>query len=249
MFSISDGKEKLLYNYKALESLKLKPLKMTPSNFLELNNNRAHSKSKFFSFQNGHYENNEENPSKFIKAKNKEISKINKQLFNKKVDILINKVFDRSENIRHYNSYRDSIHLNNMKFPILNNKSQSMNKYKLFKIKIKNLISTNFEHIFPEKYINSRERVITNENNKHNLYLSKYNFKPKAKKFKIKYLTKINSQENKKGFNMSKKEKLINKIMTIYSGKYQNKLLSNIKKENSYKKIDVGLNNNNIFLN
>ena len=48
---------------------------------------------------------------------------------------------------------------------------------------------------------------------------------------------------------MSKKEKLINKIMTIYSGKYQNKLLSNIKKENSYKKIDVGLNNNNIFLN
>ena len=248
MFSISDGKKKLLYNYKVLESLKLKPLKISNNIFLELSNNSSNSNRKMFSYPNRNYENIEENPSKYYKEKNKEMNKINNQLFNKKVDILLNKVFDKSENIRHYNSYKDSMNLKNIKFPKLNYKSQSMNKYNLFKNKIKKLISTNFEHIFPEKYINSRERAITNPNINHNLYLSKYNFDYKIKKFKIKYLNKIHTKEKQNKYNMGKREKLINQIITIYNGKNKGKLLLNINKEKFYKKIDVGLNLKNLYL-
>ena len=137
MFSIGDGKRKFLFNYKTLESLKLKFNKNTPNKFLTLYNKGSKSYTKLFSYNNHNYKNDENNPSKFIKTKKSEINQIKEKLLNKKVDILLNKVFDKSTSIRHYNSYKDSINICNKKLPKLNYKSHSIVKNNLFKNKIK----------------------------------------------------------------------------------------------------------------
>ena len=240
MFSIGDGKRKFLFNYKTLESLKLKFNKNTPNKFLTLYNKGSKSYTKLFSYNNHNYKNDENNPSKFIKTKKSEINQIKEKLLNKKVDILLNKVFDKSTSIRHYNSYKDSINICNKKLPKLNYKSHSIDKNNLFTNIIKKKILTDFNHFFPEKYINSREREITKVNTKNNLLQKRKKFADKNKLFIIKYINKDELEENKKEILLKRKEKLTNQFFNIYNGK-NGILFKNINKGKIEKKFDVGL--------
>ena len=239
-YSIGDGKRKFIFNYKALESLKLKSNKNTPNNFLILNNKSSKSYTKIFSYNNHNSKSAEKNPSKFVKAKKNEINQINKQLLNKKVDILLNRVFDKTASIRHYNSYKDTISLYHKKLTKINYKSYSLDKNNLFKNKIKKIILTDFNQFFPERYINSREREITKVNTKNNLLQKRKNFADKNKLFIIKYINKDELEENKKEILLKRKEKLINKFFNIYNAKNGN-LFKNMNKDKIEKKFDVGL--------
>ena len=242
MFSIGDGKRKLIYNYKALESLKLKPFENNINNNLMLTYHNSKSVKKLFSNKFEDLKYNEEVPSQFYKKKKKEIYLHKKQLLNKKIDILLNKAFDKSEGIRHYNSYKDSMNLYNQKLPIINSKSNSNYKNNLFKNKIKKLILTNFNRFFPEQYINGKERAKTNISNKSNLYKKKNKYGEKQQFFKLNFINKEPFSERKKEFNSKIKDKLINKNIVIYNSKNERKLLLDINKTNSNKKRDLRLN-------
>ena len=249
MYSIGDGKRKLIYSYKTLESLKLKPYKNIKRNFLVLNNSNSRSNKNYYSYEYQENKYSEENPSKFFLEKSKKLKTKNNILFNKKVDILLNKIFDKSANIRHYNSeqkieQKKSKNLIYNKFPKINCKSQSIYKSIIFRKKIKNNIISKFNQIFPEKYINSRERTITNEDKKYILLKKKNNFEDNKKLYKIKYLKKESSKEKIKELKSRNQDKLITKFLTIYNLKNKRKLLFNNSKDKpSIKKsIDVGLN-------
>ena len=108
------------------------------------------------------------------------------------------------------------------------------------KIKSKKKILTDFNHFFPEKYINSREREITKVNTKNNLLQKRKNFADKNKLFIIKYINKDELEENKKEILLKRKEKLTNKFFNIYNAKNGN-LFKNINKGKIEKKFDVGL--------
>lgn len=251
MFSVGDGKRKFIYSYKALESLKTKSYKNIQKNYLVLNQYNSKSGKKFFfsKYQNDICKN--EKPSKFFLEKNKEINKINTKLLNKKVDIFLNKAFDISNSIRNYYSHknlnkRKLTNLIEQKFPKINCKSQYRNKNNnFFKNKIKDIIMTNYEQLFPEKYINSRERTITTVERKISLFEKKLiDYENNKKLFKIKYLKNDVEKENNKTTNQNKKDKLINKFVTIYNAKNKKKLLIDITKDKTKtkKSIDVGLN-------
>ena len=246
MFSVVDGKRKFIYNYKALESLKLKleSNKNVPNNFLIFNNNGSSSYTKIFSYNKSRNIFNGENTSKFFNSTKKEINKIKKQLLSKKVDILLNKAFDKCTNIRHYNSYKDSIHLTNKIFPRINCKGQSKDKTNLFKSKVKNIILRNFNDFFPEKYINSRERATTNVEKKNNIIKMRKKFEEKNKLCKIKYVNKEPMIESQKVIAQSKEEKLINKLILIYNEKNKRKLFINTNKNKIDKKFDAELKKN-----
>jgi hypothetical protein len=109
---------------------------------------------------------------------------------------------------------------------------------------IKNDIISKFNQIFPEKYINSRERTITNEDKKYILLKKKNNFEDNKKLYKIKYLKKESSKEKIKELKSRNQDKLITKFLTIYNLKNKRKFLFNNSKDKpSIKKsIDVGLN-------
>ena len=239
-YSIGDGKRKFIFNYKALESLKLKSNKNTPNNFLILNNKSSKSYTKIFSYNNHNSKSAEKNPSKFVKAKKNEINQINKQLLNKKVDILLNRVFDKTASIRHYNSYKDTISLYHKKLPKINYKSYSLDKNNLFKNKIKNIILTDFNQFFPERYINSREREITKVSTKNNLLEKRKKFADKNKLFILKYVNNDELKDNKKEILFKKEKKLTKEFITIYNEKNR-KLFKNINKGKINKKYDVGL--------
>ena len=242
MFSIGDGQRKFIYNYKALESLKLKSFEKNKNNNLVLNYKNSQSAGKLFNYKNRDYKYNDEIPSKFYKTKNKELNILKKELFNKKLDILLNKAFDKSENIRHYNSYKDTRKKFNKQFPNINCKSQSRDKANIFKNKIKSLIISNFNHNFPEKYINSRERTEIKVTKKNNLFKKKNNIGDNKKLFKIKFLNTNPFQENKKAHDDKIQGKLISQIMIIYNAKNKRKILSNINKDKINEKINIGLN-------
>ena len=242
MFSIGDGKRKFIYNYKALESLKLNSFEKNQNNNLVLNYKNSQSARKLFNYKNRDYKYNDEIPSKFYKTKNKELNILKKELFNKKLDILLNKAFDKSENIRHYNSYKDTRKKFNKQFPNINCKSQSRDKANIFKNKIKSLIISNFNHNFPEKYINSRERTEIKVTKTNNLFKKKNNIGDKKKLFKIKFLNTNPFQENKKAHDDKIQGKLISQIMIIYNAKNKRKILSNINKDKINEKINIRLN-------
>ena len=86
----------------------------------------------------------------------------------------------------------------------------------MFKNKIKKKILTDFNHFFPEKYINSREREITKVNTKNNLLQKRKKFADKNKLFIIKYINKDELEENKKEILLKKKEKLTNHNKSIF---------------------------------
>ena len=251
MFSICNGKQKFIYNYKALESLMIKSHKNNSGNYLGLNLSNYKPKKNIFNplhFNNNF--NNEEKISKFCKEKNEEMNIIKKRLFNKKIDILLNNAFDKSNNIRKYNSHKSlrkyhCFNLINKKCPEINNKSSSLNKSNtnLFKIKIKNVISTNFNNFFPEKYINSRERIITEIDKKLIKSKKNKNFDSHNKLFKMKYLKTSTNKEDNKDFNKQRHNKLLDKLMIIYN-KTNNEKLININKDKpkSRKCLDLGLN-------
>ena len=251
MFSISDGQQRFIYSYKALKSLKINSNKNISGNYLGLNLSNYNSKKKNFyllSFNNKF--NNEEKISKFRKAKNKEVNTINKKLFNKKIDILLNNAFDKSSNIRKYNSHKSlrkyhCFNLINKKSPEINSEISFLNKSNtnLFKTKIKNVISNNFNNFFPEKYINSRERIITEADKKRIISKKDRNFNSYNKFFKIKYLKTSTNKSNNKEYNKKRNNKLLDKLMIIYN-KTNNEELININKDKhkSRKCFDIGLN-------
>ena len=251
MFSIGDGQQKFIYNYKALESLMIKSKKNISGNCLGLNLNNYKSKKNNFNFFSPNNQfNNDEKISKFSKEKNKEINTIKKILFNKKIDILLNNAFDKSNNIRKYNSHKylgkyPRFNLLNKKCPEINNESSSFNKNNtnLFKIKIKNVILNNFNNFFPEKYINSRERTITEIDKKRIISKKNKKYDSNNKLFKIKYLKTTTNKEDKKDLNIKMHNKLIEKLMIIYNKTNSEKLI-NIKKDKpkSKKCLDIGLN-------
>ena len=200
------------------------------------------SKKIFKKLVYSNYKDNDEIPSKFYKTKNKELNILKKELFNKKLDILLNKAFDKSENIRHYNSYKDTRKKFNKQFPNINCKSQSRDKANIFKNKIKSLIISNFNHNFPEKYINSRERTEIKVTKTNNLFKKKNNIGDNKKLFKIKFLNTNPFQENKKAHDDKIQGKLISQIMIIYNAKNKRKILSNINKDKINEKINIRLN-------
>ena len=253
MFSVGDGKQKFVYSYKALESLKTNSNKYNSRNYLGLNLTNYKPNKKFFFPLSLKTQYNKGKPSKFYLTKNKEVNKINKNILNKKLDIFLNNAFDKLSNIRHYNSQKNFVkyytrNLINKKNRELNHQSSSLNKTnKNFKIKIRNIILNNFNNFFPEKYINSRERIITEVDNKK--IISKNNRKVDSYKklFKIKYLKTLNNKEDKENDEESSRKrhnKLLSKLMTIYNKTNKQKFINinNKEKSNPKKYIDTGLN-------
>ena len=253
MFSVGDGKQKFVYSYKALESLKTNSNKNNSRNYFGLNLTNYKPNKKIFFPLSLKTQYNEGKPSKFYLTKNKEVNKINKNILNKKLDIFLNNAFDKLSNIRHYNSQKNFVkyytrNLINKKNRELNHQSSSLNKTnKNFKIKIRNIILNNFNNFFPEKYINSRERIITEVDNKK--IISKNNRKVDSYKklFKIKYLKTLNNKEDKENDEESSRKrhnKLLSKLMTIYNKTNKQKFINinNKEKSNPKKYIDTGLN-------
>ena len=244
MFCVSDGQQKFIYSYKTLESLKLNSNKNISGSYLGLNlNNFKSSKKDFFPIFLKYKHIKEGKISKFCITKKNEVNQIKKKLFNKKVDILLNSAFDKSNNIRHYNSHKNfgkycSNYLINKKCGKFNYDHSSSNKNNNhFKSKIKNIIMKNFNDFFPEKYINSRERTLTEVDKKRIIY------KNNKKLFKIKYLKTITNKKDENQLNQKLNNKLINKLLTIYS-KTNNVQLINANKDKfkSNKYFDIGLN-------
>jgi hypothetical protein len=250
MFCISDGQQKFIYSYKTLESLKLNSNKNISGSYLGLNlNNFKSSKKDFLPIFLKYKHNKEGKLSNFCKTKKNEVNQIKKKLFDKKVDILLNSAFDKSNNIRHYNSHKNfgkyySNYLINKKGGKFNyDHSSSKKSNNNFKSKIKNIIMKNFNDFFPEKYINSRERTLTEVDKKRIISKKNKNVDSSKKLFKIKYLKTITNKEDENELNKKLNNKLLNKLLTIYSKTSKVKLINaNKDKPKSNKYIDIGLN-------
>ena len=235
MYSIGDGKRKFLYNYRAIESLTKKVNKNFNNENIIRNYNKSYSNKKIFSLKNNNFIINKENPSKYLIEKRKQLLEVNKKLLGKKVDILINQAFDKSTNIRHYNSYRefsknDYSKEKNKIFPTINLKTNSKNNIHDFKEKIKNNILLNLKILFPQEYINSRERKTISNFSRNNILKNKNKYSTKY--FKIKYITPEQIKENGNEIQRNNKLNLINKAITISSFKNKKKLLDNRKNFN-----------------
>ena len=135
---------------------------------------------------------------------------------------MINQAFDKSTNIRHYNSYRefsknDYSKEKNKIFPTINLKTNSKNNIHDFKEKIKNNILLNLKILFPQEYINSRERKTISNFSRNNILKNKNKYSTKY--FKIKYINPEQIKENGNEIQRNNKLNLINKAITISSFK------------------------------
>ena len=250
MFSIGDGKRKFIFNYKAIESIIGKPHKYRNDNYLTSYNKYFHDNNSQLKFIKNNYD--KEKSSQYFINKSKQLKKLKQKIQTKKVDILINKALEKTNNIRNYSNnfkynknLRQKLNLNILKSPKIKikikNNEVGIPSFSQDKIK-ENILNT-ANHFFPERYLDITE--ITKDNRENCKYdKTKKKLEEEYKKiYSIKYIRPENSIKYNKDLKTKKKlYKLISPAITIYNKNNKNKLISNVDSDKISKKIDIGLN-------
>lgn len=137
MFKLSDGKNRIIYNYNIAESIITKPLQkkdfFTPTNKAVQLEDSINSKKpedpqiNTYIFDHHLLKGFEERPSKYLIEKRKNIDIVLNKIHNKRIDLLLSNAYDKSYNkIRNYDFKK-----NNDK----NNSSNKNNKFTFSKTK------------------------------------------------------------------------------------------------------------------
>ena len=247
MFSIGDGKRKFIYNYKVMESIVSNPPKVRYPEYLT-----PYNKKLSFTYADSIFSNNykKEKSSNYYINKKKSFQKLQKQIQKKKLDILINKAYEKSNPIRNYKlSAGRPQNFAGTKFnhPEITIRNSGLSIPSFSEMVIKQNILSAANHFFPEKY-SYKQKNEDNEDKKN--YVSEIKKRKKFDEYKRLYRIKYLKQGPVKSFDketVSKKKafKLISPAITIYNSKNKKNIIipgiiSNKDKKN--KKIDVGLN-------
>lgn len=269
MFKIVNGRSHIIYNYNIAESIAAKPLQKknyftsTPTNFLQkskLNNNFNGIQNNYV-FDNHLLSSFTEKPSKYLKEKQKDINNLLHEIQDKRIDLLLNKAYDKTHNnIRNYSFKNSIINKNNI---LLKNKTN-------FSCDKNYFIDYNFDKNCNlnrnNKYGNNNKKIIFLENDlnidkneningkglttvtkdkiKNNILNTVNHFFPK-RYYNVKTSNKRIQEKIKKiNFENKKKEKIFNDYKKLYSIKY---IKLGSKEKNYYSKNDkIDTNNNNL---
>jgi hypothetical protein len=273
MFTIKDGKRKIIFNYKTAESIISKTPKYVYPNYLTsyiqkfYDNPESNLQLKLCNNKI-----NKDKSSRYFINKSKQLQKLQKEIQTKKLDVLINKALEKSNSIRDYynghkfNKLNNSLNINinligkksfnktNTKFPKIKVDNNELSIPKFAKERIKDNIMNKVNYYFPEKYFNIKENDDDNYNDKSDLK-SKLKNRKKEEEYKklysIKYISPGPIKQDSKEMKFRKKEyRLIGPAITIYNKTNKKQLFSSSNsncKNNNIKKIDVGLNTNTYF--
>lgn len=257
MYSIGDGQRKLVYNYKAVESIMSEPKEYWLANSLTLYNKPFKNKSRLSSqliFKK--YNTNKEKSSKYFITKNKQLKKLKKEIQTKRLDILVDKALEKSDPIRNYNcnSYKENIKLKNRvlnktnyKFQSLKVKNNIVHIPKFSEDLFKKNIITIANNFFPERYFNKRDKeknVDIKSNSIRDIRNKKKLYEEYKKLYCIKFINSNPIMKNNKELNLKRKDyQLISPAIKIFNKTNKNKFFSSLNNEKITKKIDVGLNN------